>query len=78
MEPDLIIGSVEDNIEQYKKIGTVVFLPYWEGESTADPLSKFRRVSEIFGKQQEAEEWVAEYENREEKSGVYVRRLVSR
>ncbi len=62
LEPDLIIGSIEKNIEDYKKIGTTVFLPYWEGESTSGPLDKFRRISEIFGKEQEAEAWITEYE----------------
>lgn len=66
--PDLIIGSIEDNIEQYEKIGTTVFLPYWEGESTAGPIEKFRRISEIFGKQQEAEQWITEYEQKVEEA----------
>ncbi|MGM1046778.1 MAG: AraC family transcriptional regulator [Bacillota bacterium] len=68
LEPDLIIGSIEKNIEDYQKIGTTVFLPYWEGLSTAGPLEKFRRISEIFGKQQEAEQWIAEYENKVEEA----------
>lgn len=68
LEPDLIIGSIEDNIEQYEKIGTTVFLPYWEGESTAGPIEKFRRISEIFGKQQEAEQWITEYEQKVEEA----------
>lgn len=62
LEPDLIIGSIEKNIEDYKKIGATVFLPYWEGESTAGPLDKFRRISEIFGKEEVAEAWISEYE----------------
>lgn len=62
LEPDLIIGSIEGNIEQYKKIGTTVFLPYWEELSTPSPIDKFRRISEIFGKEQEAESWIKEYE----------------
>jgi len=61
LEPDLIIGSVEDNIEQYEKIGTTVHIPYWEGESTAGPLEKFRRISQVFGKEKEAEDWINEY-----------------
>jgi len=64
LEPDLIIGSIEDYIEQYEKVGTTVFLPYWEGLSTAGPLEKFRNVSKIFGKEKEAEEWISEYEQR--------------
>ncbi|MGO4183595.1 helix-turn-helix domain-containing protein [Paenibacillus sp. TAF43_2] len=64
LEPDLIIGSIEENIELYEKIGTTVFLPYWEGESTAGPLDKFRRISELFGKEQAAEQWIAEYEQK--------------
>ncbi|WNS45220.1 AraC family transcriptional regulator [Paenibacillus sp. MMS20-IR301] len=64
LEPDLIIGSIEDYIDQYEKIGTTVFLPYWEELSTAGPLDKFRNVAHIFGKDQEAEAWIAEYEQK--------------
>jgi len=64
LEPDLIIGSVEDSIEQYEKIGTTVFLPYWTELSTAGPLEKFRSVSDIFGKREQAEQWIAEYEKK--------------
>ncbi|WP_256019512.1 AraC family transcriptional regulator [Paenibacillus kribbensis] len=64
LQPDLIIGSIEKNIDSYQKVGTTVFLPYWEGQSTAGPLDKFRRISEIFGKQTEAEQWITEYEKK--------------
>lgn len=64
LDPDLIIGSIDENIEQYEKIGTTVFLPYWEGLSTSGPLDKFRGVSKIFGKEKEAEEWITEYEQK--------------
>ncbi|KTD86706.1 AraC family transcriptional regulator [Paenibacillus etheri] len=64
LDPDLIIGSIDENIEQYEKIGTTVFLPYWEGLKTAGPLDKFRGVSKIFGKEKEAEEWITEYEQK--------------
>ncbi|MEK4852400.1 AraC family transcriptional regulator [Paenibacillus sp. FSL H7-0756] len=64
LEPDLIIGSIEDYIDPYEKIGTTVFLPYWEELSTAGPLDKFRRVASIFGKEQQAEDWIAEYEQK--------------
>lgn len=64
LDPDLIIGSIDENIEQYEKIGTTVFLPYWEGLTTAGPLDKFRSVSKIFGKEKEAEEWITEYEQK--------------
>lgn len=66
LEPDLIIGSIEKNIEQYEKIGSTVFIPYWEELSTAGPLEKFRRIAEVFGKEQEAELWIEEYEQRVE------------
>ncbi|WP_375106244.1 ABC transporter substrate-binding protein [Lysinibacillus fusiformis] len=66
LEPDLIIGSIEKNIEQYEKIGTTVFIPYWEELSTAGPLEKFRRIAEVFGKEQEAEEWIKGYERKVE------------
>lgn len=63
IQPDLIIGSIEDNIEQYEKVGTTVFVPYWEELSTAGPLDKFRSISEIFGKEAEAEAWITEFES---------------
>ncbi|MED2254687.1 MULTISPECIES: hypothetical protein [Brevibacillus] len=31
LEPDLIIGSIDENIEQYQKVGTRVLSTYWEG-----------------------------------------------
>ena len=68
LDPDLIIGSIEKNIEQYEKIGTTVFLPYWEGLSTAGPLEKFRRISEIFGKEEAADAWIAEYKQKVEQA----------
>lgn len=61
LEPDLIIGSIEDNIDQYEKIGTTVFIPYWEKESTAGPLEKFKKISTVFGKEKEADAWIADY-----------------
>ncbi len=68
LNPDLIIGSIEKNIEQYEKIGTTVFLPYWEGLSTAGPLEKFRRISEIFGKEEIVDAWIAEYKQKVEQA----------
>lgn len=76
LEPDLILGSVEKNIEQYEKIGTTVFIPYWEGESTAGPIDKFRRISEIFGKQEIAEQWVSEYEQKVAKAKKQIEGIV--
>lgn len=68
LEPDLIIGSIEENIEQYEKIGTTVFIPYWEELSTAGPLEKFKRIAEVFGKEQEADQWIKEYKNKVEEA----------
>ncbi len=62
LEPDLIIGSIEENIDQYQKIGTTVFIPYWEGLSTAGPIEKFKRISEVFGKEDVADQWIKEYQ----------------
>lgn len=76
LEPDLIIGSIEDNIEQYKKIGTTVFLPYWESYSTAGPIEKFKRISEIFGKQEVAEQWIAEYEQKVDKARKQIEGII--
>lgn len=64
LEPDLIIASVDTEVEQFEKIAPTVFMPYWDGESTSGPLDKFRKLSEVFGKQQEAEAWIAEYEGK--------------
>ncbi len=77
LEPDLIIGSVEDSIEQYEKIGTTVFLPYWTPEmSTAGPLEKFRSVSDIFGKREEAEQWIADYEKKAAEAREQIKGIV--
>ncbi len=76
LEPDLIIGSIEENIEQYEKIGTTVFLPYWEGLSTAGPLEKFKRISEIFGKEQEADQWINEYKKKVEDARKQVEGII--
>ncbi|WP_342446101.1 AraC family transcriptional regulator [Paenibacillus sp. FSL L8-0638] len=76
LQPDLIIGSIEKNINSYQKVGTTVFLPYWEGESTAGPLDKFRRISEIFGKQKEAEQWITEYEKKAAEARTKIQGIV--
>ncbi|WP_127544271.1 AraC family transcriptional regulator [Paenibacillus amylolyticus] len=62
LEPDLIIGSIDKNIEDYEKIATTVFLPYWEGDKTSGPLEKLRRIAGVFGKEKEAEQWITTYE----------------
>ncbi len=64
LEPDLIIGSVEEYIDQYEKIGPTVFYPYWVDSITVRPLDKFRGISKIFGKEKEAEAWIAGYEQK--------------
>ncbi|MFB9274333.1 ABC transporter substrate-binding protein [Cohnella cellulosilytica] len=76
LEPDLIIGSVEASIEEYEKIGTTVFLPYWTGETTAGPLEKFRSLSDIFGKREEAEQWIAEYERKASEAREQIKGIV--
>ncbi|MNO60356.1 Iron(3+)-hydroxamate-binding protein YxeB precursor [compost metagenome] len=76
LEPDLIIGSIEDNIESYEKIAPTVFVPYWEGLSTAGPLEKFRRISEIFGKEAEAEQWIAEYRSKVEEGKAKIAGII--
>lgn len=65
LEPDLIIsGGPTENVEDYKKIAATVHIPYWEGESTNDPLDKFKRISQIFGKEEVADAWILEFENK--------------
>ncbi|MGN7411971.1 ABC transporter substrate-binding protein [Paenibacillus sp. SAF-068] len=68
LEPDLIIGSIDKNIEDYEKIATTVFLPYWEGETTSGPLEKLRRIAGVFGKEKEAETWITTYEEKVEEA----------
>jgi len=68
LEPDLIIGSIDKNIEDYEKIATTVFLPYWEGETTSGPLEKLRRIASVFGKEKEAEAWITTYEEKVEEA----------
>ncbi|KQO18844.1 AraC family transcriptional regulator [Paenibacillus sp. Leaf72] len=76
LEPDLIIGSIDENIEQYEKVGTTVFLPYWEELKTAGPLEKFRNVSKIFGKEKEAEQWITEYATKVEEAKAKIAGIV--
>ncbi|ANY68344.1 AraC family transcriptional regulator [Paenibacillus sp. BIHB 4019] len=76
LEPDLIIGSIDENIEQYEKVGTTVFLPYWEELKTAGPLEKFRNVSKIFGKEKEAEQWITEYDTKVEAAKAKIAGIV--
>lgn len=76
LEPDLIIGSIDKNIESYEKIATTVFIPYWEGESTAGPLEKFRRISEVFGKEKEADEWIQDYEKRAAEARAKIKGII--
>jgi len=65
LEPDLIIsGGPEENASEYNKIATTVHIPYWEGESTNDPLEKLRKISKVFGKEDIAEAWITEFENK--------------
>ncbi|WP_338552198.1 AraC family transcriptional regulator [Paenibacillus sp. KS-LC4] len=76
LEPDLIIGSIDENIEQYEKVGTTVFLPYWEELKTAGPLEKFRNVSKIFGKEKEAEQWITAYDAKVEEAKAKIAGIV--
>lgn len=76
LEPDLIIGSIEANIEQYEEIGTTVFVPYWEELSTSGPIEKFRKISAIFGKEQEADQWIKSYEQDVEKAREQIAGIV--
>nr|WP_145402930.1 AraC family transcriptional regulator [Paenibacillus xylanexedens] len=68
LEPDLIIGSIDKNVEDYEKIAPTVFLPYWEGETTSGPLEKLRRIAGIFGKEDEAEQWITDYDTKVEEA----------
>jgi iron complex transport system substrate-binding protein len=76
LDPDLILVSVDKELEQYEKIGTTVYVPYWEGESTVNPLEKFKRISDVFGKRDVAEEWIAEYEKKAEAAREKIKGVV--
>ncbi|WP_246096590.1 AraC family transcriptional regulator [Paenibacillus sinopodophylli] len=76
LEPDLIISSINENVEQYEKIGTTVSIPYWEELSTPDPLEKFRKIGSIFGKEQEAEQWISDYKARVEEAKEKIKGIV--
>jgi len=76
LEPDLIISSINENTEQYEKIGTTVSIPYWEELSTPDPLEKFRKIGAIFGKEQEAEQWISDYKTRVDKAKEKIKGII--
>ncbi|GBF76622.1 AraC family transcriptional regulator [Paenibacillus sp. 598K] len=76
LDPDLIISSINENGEQYEKIGTTLFVPYWEELTTPDPLDKFRTIGSIFGKEQEAEQWISEYKARVEEAKVQIKDII--
>ncbi|MNZ99337.1 Iron(3+)-hydroxamate-binding protein FhuD precursor [compost metagenome] len=44
--------------------------------STAGPLEKFRRISEIFGKEAEAEQWIAEYRSKVEEGKAKIAGII--
>lgn len=66
LEPDLIIvyaRATAEELEQYSKIAPTVTTPFY-----GDPFETFRSVASILNKQDEAEQWFADYEARVEEA----------
>lgn len=59
LQPDLIISGVPENYEVLSKIAPTVTIPYGELKNAHEELTYF---GELLGKQQEAQQWLAEYE----------------
>lgn len=71
MNPDLIIvyaRATEEEIAQYSKIAPTVATPFY-----GDPFETFHMVAEILNKQDEAEQWLAEYQERVEEKRELVK-----
>lgn len=66
LEPDLIIvyaRATEEELEQYSKIAPTVTTPFY-----GDPFETFRSIANILNKQDEAEQWLADYQARVEEA----------
>jgi iron complex transport system substrate-binding protein len=47
-----------------------------DGQAAVQALDKFRRISEIFGKQKEAEQWITEYEKKAAEARTKIQGIV--
>ncbi len=61
LEPDLILSANNDNFEQLNKIAPTIVIPWGDLKNAHDELTFF---GELFGKQQEAADWLKDYDER--------------
>jgi iron complex transport system substrate-binding protein len=60
LEPDLIIVSTEEEVEELSKIAPTIVVPWMYG----DVYDQFREIAQIVGKEQKAEDWVIALEEK--------------
>lgn len=61
LQPDLIITGNGDSYEQLSKVAPTLFIPYGDLKNAHEELTYF---GELFGKEEKAAEWLAEFDRR--------------
>ncbi|WP_244444679.1 ABC transporter substrate-binding protein [Paenibacillus camerounensis] len=61
LEPDLIISGMADSYETLSQIAPTVIVPYGDLKNAHEELTYF---GELLGKEQEAKDWLADYDTR--------------
>lgn len=67
LDPDLIVinGFSEDNYDKFTKIAPTVFIPYTAYKNVREEV---KLLGETFGRQKEADQWLAKYEQKAKES----------
>ncbi|KGL44795.1 iron ABC transporter substrate-binding protein [Listeria sp. SHR_NRA_18] len=74
LQPDLIIVSGEDQFNQMKKIAPTILIPYNTYKSVQDELTA---IAEIVGKEQEAKDWLADFDKKAAKAREKIKGVVA-
>lgn len=61
LQPDLIVVQSDENYEKLNQIAPTIVIPY---ASEGDFYGELRKIAEIIGKEQEAEDWIASFEEK--------------
>ncbi|MBO8172473.1 MAG: ABC transporter substrate-binding protein [Bacillaceae bacterium] len=61
LQPDLIVVQSDENYEKLSQIAPTVVIPY---ASEGDFYGELRKIAEIIGKEKEAEDWIASFEEK--------------
>ncbi|AQY50753.1 iron ABC transporter substrate-binding protein [Listeria weihenstephanensis FSL R9-0317] len=73
LRPDLIIVAKEDEFEKMQKIAPTILIPYKAFDTIQDELTA---IADIVGKQQEAKDWIADFEVTAEKARAKIKDAV--